>query len=69
MKESNKRSITKALSWRLTATLTTAIIVLILTGRFVLAFQIGLIEVAAKMILYFFHERLWNLVKWEKSHF
>ncbi|MBG7631068.1 MAG: DUF2061 domain-containing protein, partial [Bacteroidetes bacterium] len=28
--------------------------------------SIGSIEVVTKMVLYFFHERLWNIIKWGK---
>jgi adenylylsulfate kinase len=65
--ETRKRSILKALSWRTWATITTAIIVFIFTGRFALALTIGLLEVFAKMGLYFFHERFWQKIRWGKK--
>lgn len=45
--ETQKRSILKTLSWRVWATITTAIIVLVLTGEFTLALTVGLVEVLA----------------------
>jgi uncharacterized membrane protein len=36
------------------------------TGTLEMAFTIGSIEMITKMILYFFHERLWNIIKWGK---
>jgi adenylylsulfate kinase len=65
--ETKKRSILKAISWRTWATLTTAIIVFIFTGEFALAITIGLLEVFAKMGLYFFHERLWQKISFGKK--
>ncbi len=65
--ETKKRSILKALSWRTWATVTTAVLVYIFTGQFALAVTIGLLEVFAKMALYFFHERLWHRISYGKK--
>ncbi len=60
------RSIAKALSWRIIGTLDTLLISYLLTGKVALAASIASIDFLTKMVLYFFHERLWNLVKWGK---
>jgi len=65
--ETKKRSILKALSWRTWATITTASLVFIFTGQFALAITVGLLEVFAKMALYFFHERLWQKISFGKK--
>ncbi len=65
--ETKNRSILKAISWRTWATMTTAVIVFIFTGQFALALTIGLLEVIAKMVLYFFHERLWQKISYGKK--
>jgi adenylylsulfate kinase len=65
--ESNGRSIAKAISWRLLATITTAVVVYILTGRLDIALAVGGIEIILKLILYYFHERSWNIVKFGKK--
>lgn len=65
--ETKKRSVLKALSWRTWATVTTAVLVFIFTGQFALAVTIGLLEVFAKMALYFFHERLWHRISYGKK--
>nr|WP_299384997.1 DUF2061 domain-containing protein [Allomuricauda sp.] len=62
--ESPKRSIVKSISWRVVGTLDTIIISWIITGTLTLAFSIGLVELVTKMVLYFFHERLWNKITW-----
>ena len=64
--ESPKRSIAKSISWRIVGTLDTIIISWIVTGTLSLAFSIGMVELVTKMILYFFHERIWNSIKWGK---
>jgi len=60
------RSIVKAISWRVLGTLDTIVISWFITGQIAMALSIGSIEVVTKMVLYFFHERLWNLIKWGK---
>ncbi len=64
--ESPKRSIAKSISWRAIGTLDTIIISWIVTGTLSLAFSIGFIELVTKMVLYFFHERIWNGIHWGK---
>lgn len=58
--ESTARSIVKAVSWRILATLTTAILVFAFTRQLDVAVAVGLLEAVAKMILYIGHERVWN---------
>lgn len=64
--ESPKRSIVKSISWRVIGTLDTIIISWIITGTLSLAFSIGVVELVTKMVLYFFHERIWNNISWGK---
>ena len=45
----------------------TAIIVYAFTGEFALAITVGFLEVFAKMGLYFFHERLWQKIRFGKK--
>ncbi|WP_046743780.1 DUF2061 domain-containing protein [Kordia zhangzhouensis] len=60
------RSLCKSISWRIIGTLDTIVISWLVTGTLQMAFAIGSIEMVTKMILYFFHERLWNIIKWGK---
>ena len=60
------RSVAKSVSWRIIGTLDTIIISWAITGKATLALSIGVVELFTKMVLYFFHERIWNLVKWGK---
>ncbi|NER16167.1 DUF2061 domain-containing protein [Spongiivirga citrea] len=61
--DSPKISLLKTISWRIIGTLDTMIISYLLTGDMKIAFGIGGIEVVSKMVLYYFHERIWNKVK------
>ena len=58
------RSIAKAISWRIVGTLDTLIVSYILVGEIALATSIASVDFVTKMILYFFHERAWNKIKW-----
>lgn len=60
------RSIIKALSWRVIGTLDTLLVSYILIGEIVLATSIASIDFLTKLVLYFFHERVWNKIKWGK---
>ncbi|MDP5157297.1 MAG: DUF2061 domain-containing protein [Flaviramulus sp.] len=64
--EKLKRSLAKTISWRIVGTLDTVLISWLITGTLALAFSIGLVELVTKMVLYFFHERAWNNIKWGK---
>lgn len=61
-KESHIRSLLKAFTWRVIATLTTGVIAYIITGEIRTAIAIGSIEFFVKMLVYYFHERAWQLV-------
>ena len=60
------RSIVKSISWRVIGTLDTILISWLVTEALTVAFSIGAIELITKMVLYFFHERVWNAIKWGK---
>ncbi|WNL12508.1 DUF2061 domain-containing protein [Aliarcobacter cryaerophilus] len=63
MHEKPYRSVVKTISWRTVGTLDTVIVSYFVTGNLVMAASIGSIEVITKMILYYFHERAWNRLK------
>ena len=65
-KETTKRSLAKTISWRIIGTLDTILISWLITGTFAFAVSIGAIELFTKMVLYFFHERIWNTIKFGK---
>ena len=64
MKETSARSITKSLTYRFWQSLNTFIISLIVTGKIEMAAVIVSVEVVVKIVVYFFHERIWTKVRW-----
>lgn len=60
-RESHIRSILKTLSWRIVATTTTIVIAYFVFGEISSALAVGGIEFFAKMVIYYFHERIWQL--------
>ena len=64
--EKPMRSFVKSISWRIIGTLDTILISWMITGTLSMAFAIGSVEMVTKMVLYFFHERVWNTIKWGK---
>ncbi len=61
-RESRLRSVLKAFSWRLLATATTFAIAYLVTGKISIASSIASVEVVTKMMIYYFHERAWQLL-------
>ena len=61
-KESNLRSLLKAISWRLIATGTTILIAWLVYRDIGPALAIGGIEFFAKFFVYYFHERQWQII-------
>jgi len=61
--DSNLRSLTKTVSWRILGTIDTIVISYFVTGQVAMALSIGSVEVVSKMILYYLHERVWTNVK------
>lgn len=64
--ESYYRSMVKSLSWRVLGTLDTIIISWVISGNISVAFSIGSVELITKTVFYYFHERIWNKIKWGK---
>ena len=62
LKESHLRSLLKAMSWRILATLTTIMIAYFITGEIDIAIMIGGIEFVLKFVIYYLHERAWQAI-------
>jgi len=52
-------SFTKGISWRLIGTIDTILISYLITGQWKFALSIGSVEVFTKIILFYFHDRVW----------
>lgn len=67
MNESNARSIVKTITWRLTGSGATFLISYLMTSNFSIAGTIATIQMTSNTILYYVHERIWNVLKWGKN--
>ncbi len=61
-RESHFRSILKGLTWRVVATTTIILIAYFTIGDITIAFKIGFVEFFVKLLLYYLHERAWQMV-------
>jgi adenylylsulfate kinase len=59
-RETHTRSVMKALSWRVTGTIATTLLVYVFTRRFALSLAVGGLEFVSKVGIYWLHERLWD---------
>jgi uncharacterized membrane protein len=67
MKETRKRSIVKSIVWRFICVVVSIVISFFLTAKWDIAVAIGSSYNIITMLLYYFHERMWNRVKWGKG--
>jgi uncharacterized membrane protein len=67
MNVTRTRSAVKAISWRAIGTADTFLIAWFITKEPIAAGAIASLEVLTKTLLYYFHERGWNLVKWGRK--
>ena len=62
--DAHQRSLAKAVSWRLTGSIDTFVLGLLITGSLTIAGTISAVEVFTKILLFYFHERIWTLIRW-----
>ena len=64
MEGTRKRSVAKSIVWRVICIVVSVITSFFLTGRWDVAVAIGTVYNVITMVLYYFHERLWNRISW-----
>ena len=64
--ESHVRSIMKAVTWRAGGTVVTFAVAWIVTRKFELAAQIGVLDTTIKLAAFYLHERLWMKIGFGK---
>ena len=62
-----KRHIAKTFTWRIVGTIDTMLLGWLISGNPLIGLKIGLLELITKMILYYFHERIWYKSKFGVS--
>jgi len=65
--ETHKRSIVKALTWRVLAYIITTLTVYIFTRKLAYALGIGFTDTIIKLFVYYGHERLWMKIKFGRK--
>jgi uncharacterized membrane protein len=63
MKDSHQRSFVKGVTWRMLGTFDTIVLSYFVTGELFTSLKIGAMEVVTKILLYYLHERLWNVLR------
>ena len=64
MRVSKSRSFTKSLSYRVFGTLTSWAVVYAITNKGSLATLIAFWETVVKVVVYYWHERVWDKISW-----
>ena len=67
MTELKSRSIVKTITWRLTGTGATFLIAFLILGDISISSSIAIIQLVSNTVLYYIHERIWNIVKWGRG--
>ena len=65
--EKHRRSVMKAISWRVLGSIDTFLLSWLFTGSPKAAGAIASTEVVTKIVLYYAHERAWSSVSWGMS--
>jgi len=64
MEGTRRRSVIKSIVWRIICIVVSVFTTFFLTGSWNIAVAVGTVYNAVTMVLYYFHERFWNKVKW-----
>ncbi len=65
--ENRVRSVLKAISWRIIATLVTILLVVAFSRDLALGTIVGVTKFIVKTIIYYLHERVWNLIEFGRK--
>ncbi|MEI6122932.1 MAG: DUF2061 domain-containing protein [Bacteroidota bacterium] len=68
IQDSKPRSLVKGISWRIIGTIDTFVIAYFFFHKTSIALPIAITEVFTKILLYFFHERLWNKIRFLREN-
>jgi adenylylsulfate kinase len=66
-RETHSRSVAKALSWRVSGTLATTLLVFVFTRRLTLSLAVGGLEFVSKIGLFWMHERIWDRLRFGRQ--
>ncbi|MEM4257889.1 MAG: DUF2061 domain-containing protein [Candidatus Thermoplasmatota archaeon] len=64
MKEGKKRTIAKSISYRIICIISLALVTYIFTGNILQMTSIVVVFQTIQTVIYYFHERAWEIIKW-----
>jgi len=67
MTDTRKRSLTKTLTWRVLALLSTFVITFLFLGDFQDSLKVTIILNAVAVVMYYLHERFWDWTDWGRN--
>lgn len=67
MFETKIRSIAKSAIWRFVATINGFVVAYIYLEQFSQSLKIAIVGNITGLVLYYMHERIWNIFRWEKK--
>lgn len=65
--EHSKRSLVKSITFRILVLISDGIIIYSITHRYDVAITVIFFSNFSSTILYYFHERVWNRIRWGKG--
>jgi uncharacterized membrane protein len=68
MKVTKNRSFVKSLTYRVFGTITSWAVVYVITNKGNLATLIAFWETVVKVVVYYWHERVWDKISWGRKH-
>jgi len=60
--ETKTRSLLKSVSYRVFASIVTALLIFSFTGKLLLAVGLGVLDSVVKILVFFLHERMWSTI-------
>jgi uncharacterized membrane protein len=60
--ETKTRSLLKSVSYRVFASIVTALLIFSFTGKLLLAVGLGVLDSVVKLLVFFLHERMWMAI-------
>ena len=59
-----RRHLAKTITWRIIGTIDTMLLGWLISGDPMIGLKVGGLELITKMVLYYFHERIWYSSNW-----
>jgi len=67
MVASRLRSLTKAITYRISGSIITCAIAYVATDEIAVALSVGIFDILIKIMFYYLHERFWDGIQWGRE--